>query len=80
MKFLLIRFLFSSSGTTDAHEFLVHALRRAGAPDYVSGVMVGEGLTNDALAAVRAKMMISDDVPHPVLEPHCFHSFSLNTY
>jgi len=38
--------------TTDAHEFLVHALQKAGAPDYVSGVMVGEGLTNDALAAV----------------------------
>jgi NhaP-type Na+/H+ or K+/H+ antiporter len=37
---------------TDAHHFVLEALRKSGAPESFSAIIVGEGLTNDALAVV----------------------------
>ena len=37
---------------TDAHHFVLEALHKSGAPESFSAIIVGEGLTNDALAVV----------------------------
>jgi NhaP-type Na+/H+ or K+/H+ antiporter len=37
---------------TDAHHFVLEALQKNGAPESFSAIVVGEGLTNDALAVV----------------------------
>ena len=37
---------------TDAHHFVLEALQKSGAPESFAAIVVGEGLTNDALAVV----------------------------
>ena len=52
MQFLVCILFGCIVAPTDAHHFILEALHKSGAPESFSAIVVGEGLTNDALAVV----------------------------